>query len=212
MHITVLDSNLKDISGKLLMPNGKIKLLAAKEYQKYNWHAFRLFCHQQARYGIPTIELVEYIKNIIGEREAIEIGAGAGDLGYHLNIKMTDSYQQDHPAIRQMYEDMGQPTINYPSDVICIDALTAVQKYKPKVVVASWITPYAAIQTNFGSNPMGVKEDKILDLIETFIIIGNMDIHWDKPITKYIHEVFYKDWIVSRAKDPSKNCIMIWNK
>lgn len=211
--VTLLrDDDLKDLSNELLMENGKIKARFAREYKNYRWEDFRHFCHKHARYGIPTLELVDYIRDLINGREAIEIGAGAGDLGHHLGIKMTDSKQQENGIIKRAYEAMGQPTINYPDDVEKLEALEAVYKYKPKVIVASWITPYAAHEMPYGSNPFGIKEDKILKLVETFIIVGNMDVHFDKPIRQFTHKTVHADWIVSRAKHPQNNCIFIWDK
>lgn len=206
--------SVRDISYELLREDGKMKLLPAEMLKKYRWDDFRSFCHTYARYGIPTYELISYLTNIIGDRqtETIEIGAGAGDLGCILNIPMTDSRQQENPDIKAAYDAMHQPIIKYPEDVEKLDALEAVYKYKPKVVIGSWITPYAPHQMPYGSNPFGVKEDKILKLVETFIIIGNLDIHGDKPIREHEHKTIIEPWIVSRAKDQSKNCIFIWDK
>lgn len=200
-----------DLAPELLDGN-RLRLLSADYYKNLNWFDFRTFCHKYARYGIPTVELINFLDNLIRGRPCIEIGAGAGDLGFHLGVKMTDSKQQDDPTIKMSYKLMGQPVIQYPDDVEKLEALAAVYKYKPKVVVASWITPYSAKQTNFGSNPFGVKEAKILDLVETFIIVGNMDVHWDKPIRKVDHMIVQEPWIVSRAKNQENNCIFIWDK
>ena len=213
MTIAFLNADsLRDISAELLLPNGRLKLLPAADYKNYSWDEFRLFCHTYARYGIPTAELIDHLKELIGDRSAIEIGAGAGDLGYHLGIKMTDSKQQERPDVAAYYKAMGQPPIRYPDDVEKIDALEAVKKYKPKVVVASWITPYAPHPTSYGSNFLGVKEDEILKLVDTFAIIGNLDIHRDKPIRKISHANIHAPWILSRAKNPNNNCIFMWNK
>jgi hypothetical protein len=208
----ILTDNAKDISSELLDNNSRIKLFDSAYYKKYSWEEFRIFCHIHARYGIPTTELVNFIKEIIDDRSCIEIGSGHGDLGFHLGIKMTDNKQQEFPQVKIEYELMKQPTIKYPKDVEEIDALDAVIKYKPKVVVASWITTYAPREMPYGSNPYGVKEDKILDLVETLIIIGNDDVHSDKPILRYTHKKFYSPWIISRAKNKHKNVIYIWSK
>lgn len=213
MSISILSPvSVKDISKELLLENGKLKLLSSEDYGKYKWENVRFFCHQYARYGLPTIECVEYIKGLIGEREAIEIGSGHGDLGYHLGIRMTDSKIQNNPIVKKSYQDMRQPVIEYPDDVEEIDALDAVRKYKPQVVVASWITPYSPVETTFGSNPFGVKEAEILGLVETFIIVGNLDTHWDKPIRKHEHEVIKASWLWSRGKKPKNNVIFVWDK
>ena len=183
MNVSILfPDKLKDLSGELLGDNGRLKLLHYIEYEKFNWDDLRLFCHEHARYGLPTVELIDFIKSIINGRSAIEIGAGHGDLGHHLGIHMTDSKQQFEPKVRKHYEAMGQPIIQYPDDVEKIDALDAVKKYKPQVVVASWVTPYSPCEVKYNSNPWGVKEDEILPLIETYILIGNLDIHSGRPI------------------------------
>lgn len=203
--------NVKDLRPEL-MDGNKIKLLPADYYKEVDWYSFRVFCHQMARYGIPTVELIEFVKKLIDGRSCIEIGAGTGDLGHYLGIKMTDSWQQTDPLVRMAYQNMKQPIVEYPPEVERIDALDAVKKYQPKVVVASWITPYSKHRTNFGSNPFGVKEAQILDLVDTFIHIGNLDVHWDKPIRKVGHLIIQKPWIVSRAKNQENNCIFIWDK
>jgi len=210
-RIIPMDS-VTDISHEVLRDDGKLKLLPAEMWKKYKWDDFRAFCHLKARYGIPTYELISYLTNVIDGRSTIEIGAGAGDLGCILNIRMTDSKQQERPDIRAEYEAMRQPVIQYPKDVEKIEALDAVKKYKPQVVIGSWITTYAPHQMPYGSNPYGIRENLILDLVETFILIGNIDTHGDKPIMKFPHEEIYEEWLVSRGKNQENNRIWIWNK
>jgi hypothetical protein len=211
-HVTVMDKINIDHLVPELMESDRLKLLSHEFYQNLNWLEFRTFCHEYARYGIPTIKLIEFLKFVIDDRPAIEIGAGAGDLGYHLGIKMTDSKQQEDPDVKRAYKNMHQPVIKYPSDVERLEALDAVYKYKPKVVVGSWITTYSKREAPYNSNPWGIKEPKILDLVETFIIVGNLDVHGDKPIRKVEHRVIQEPWIVSRAKNQNNNCIFIWDK
>jgi len=202
---------VKDISGELLLPNGKLKLLSYKDYQKFEFDDLRIFCHQYARYGLPTIELINYLNNIIKGRSCIEIGSGHGDLGYHLKIPMTDNKAQLWPIIRKHYERMGQPIIDYPDDIEELDALEAVTKYNPKVVIGSWVTTYSPTEKNYSSSPFGIKEDKILNYVETLILIGNLESHGKKPILKFGH-LLIKDapFIVSRAKKQKYNVIYVW--
>lgn len=203
---------VKDISSEVLAPDGYVKLMPASEWRKYPWNDFRTFCHLHARYGIPTLETMDFITTEIGEQLALEIGAGAGDFGHWLGIHMTDSRQQENPIIKAQYKAMHQPVIKYPPEVERLDALAAVQKYKPRVVVASWVTTYAPHEMPYGSNPFGVREEEILDLVDTFILIGNLDTHWDKPIMQRKHENYYFDWLVSRGKNQENNRIWIWRK
>lgn len=204
--------NLKDISQELLLPNGKLKLFPAKFYDDLDKNNLRLFCHMYARYGLPTTELIDFLIQKIDGRSAIEIGSGHGDLGYHLHINMTDSKIQKKPEIQEIYKSMEQPIIDYPDDVEEIEALDAVHKYKPSVVIASWITTYAPHFMPYSSSSHGIKEAKILDKVETFIIIGNNDLHGDKPIRKLPHLEIYEPWIKSCATNPENNRIYIWDR
>jgi hypothetical protein len=216
MSISILEYNecaVNNIAKEILMDNNKLKLLPAEHYKKYKQEDFRCFCNKYARYGIPTIELVEYLNNIINGRDAIEVGAGHGDLGHYLQIPMTDNKQQEHPYIKKIYDEMRQPVIKYPDDVEKIEALKAIKKYKPKVVIGSWITTYSPHHSvKYGSSPFGFKESAMLKLIDTFIIIGNMNIHGDKPIRMNDHILVIEPWIISRASDETKNCIFVWSK
>lgn len=199
----------------LLLPNGKLKLLPAAAYDKCDRQEIRIFCHHTGRYGLPTEEVVGYIKGLINGRSAIEIGSGNGDLGYHLGIPMTDSKMQtDNPLASLHYFMMGQPAIDYPPDVEKIEALDAVLKYKPQVVVASWVTQWVPpIPLPPGSGSIyGVKEDKLLDLVESYILVGNTKIHSKKEICKLPHEEIALPGLRSRASYPESDRIYIWNK
>ncbi len=212
--VIVPDVNIDHIAKDVFLPNKKLKLMSASEWQAYPWNDFRVFCHTYARYGIPTTELIGFLAAEIDHRPVLEIGAGAGDLGHHLaylcGVTMTDSKQQNHPLIKAQYKAMHQPTISYPSDVIQMEASDAVNYYKPKVVIASWITTYAPHEMPYGSNPLGVKEMEILPLVDKFILIGNLDTHGDKPIMSLPHHEYKFDWLVSRAKHKENNRIWIW--
>lgn len=202
----------QDISSELLMPNGQLKLLSYREYEKYSSDNLRYFCWLNARCGIPTVELVDYLKSIINGRTAIEIGSGHGDLGRYLNIPLTDSRMQEEPEIKSFYYRIGHPTIKYPEDVEKLEALEAVKKYKPQVVIASWVCPYSPHDTTYGSSPRGIEEDKLLELVDTYIMIGNLVTHGDKPIRKLKHQEINEKFIISRATNPENNRIFIWDK
>lgn len=203
--------NIEDISSNLLMPNGKLMLRSYTYYEKISRPNLQYFCHKHARYGIPTVELINYIQSLIDGRSAIEIGAGNGDLGYHLRIPMTDSKIQDEPEVREYYKSVDQPTIDYPKDVEKLEALEAIQKYKPQVVVGSWLTTFSPCVVDYNSSPYGIEEDQILNLVETYILIANLNVHGDKPILKEPHEEVVAPWIMSRSMNSENNRLFIWN-
>ena len=208
----IRSDTIRDIAPEVMGENEKLKLLPSKEWQKYPWDDFRAFCHIHARYGIPTEETVTFIKEIIGDRKCIEIGSGAGDFGHHLGITMTDNKQQEDLSIVKTYKAMQQPVIKYAKEIVRMDALDAVKTYSPNVVFASWVTTYSPYETTYGSNPFGIKEPQILDLVDTFILVGNVDIHGDKPIMNVRHDEYYFDWLVSRGKNQENNRIWIWDR
>lgn len=205
---------LKDISYDVLDENKKLKLFPSEYWRNLDWNTFRLFCHVTGRYGIPTIEMLEFLRNIIDGRETIEIGAGNGDLGYHLNIHMTDSKLQNKPVVKISYMLMGQPTIEYPDDVEELESISAVLNYKPKVVIGSWVTAFGnPTKEKYGCNLDGINENLLLNApgLETYILIGNKDQHGDKPIMELPHDEYIFDWHVSRAKNQDNNRIWVWN-
>jgi hypothetical protein len=133
--------SIADLDAMLLGTDGRMRLRHAAELVRIPTQSLALWCHVRARYGVPSVELVTVLRAIIGDQPALEIGAGMGDLGFHLGIRMTDSaLQVTRPEVRLYYGLLGQPTIDPPSDVERIDANEAVKKYRPKVVIASWVT------------------------------------------------------------------------
>lgn len=49
-----------------------------------------------------------------------------------------------------------------------------------------------------------------LTMVREYIHVGNENVHGDKRILSLPHKTFRFPWIVTRAKDPSKNVIQVW--
>lgn len=199
----------------LLDEQGHLKLLSSAEFDAIPRDALRLWCHFNGRYGLPTQELVAYLKKRIAGRKAIEIGSGYGDLAYHLGIPATDSWIMTDPGVAAFYKAMQQPVINYPPFVEKIEALDAIRKYKPEIVIASWVTRW--VDPNLpvpqgGGSIHGVKEDLLLATGVTYIFIGNLGVHGHKPIRNLEHQELIFPFVRSRAIDPSLDRVMIWNE
>lgn len=201
----------------VLLDGEFLKPVAAKELQKINLMHLRQWAVKNARYQFITTELVDFLKDAINGRTALEIGAGQGDLGHALNIPMTDNYCQQLPEMKWYYETLQQATTNPPAQVEKIDGVDAVRKYNPKVVIASWVTQkyHEGDESNgTGSNVYGPEEMDILthDSVEMYIHIGNHNIHKEKRILKVNHKAHQFDWLVSRASAQELNTIWIWGK
>ncbi len=198
----------------LLDQNKILRLLPSRAYESIPRDALRVWCCRNARYGLPTLELVQWLRERIGSRKTIEIGSGAGDLAYHLQIPATDNRMQEWPQIKFHSRMTGHPVIQYPDFVQNLDALDAIEQHQPEIVIGSWITQW--IDPNLplppsGGNAWGVKEDKILATGCTYILIGNQKTHGEKKIMAEPHEEFSLPFLRSRATYPFLNRVWIWN-
>jgi hypothetical protein len=110
---------------------------------------------------------------------------------------------------------MRQPVIRYPDWIEKVEALEAVQKYKPQIVVASWVThwidPHAPMPPGGGSM-FGVQEDQLLATGVIYVFIGNLLVHHYKPIMKRPHRMIELPFLRSRANVPDNDRILIWNE
>jgi hypothetical protein len=172
--------------GDLLLDSaGRLRPVPAAELARLPYAAVRLWCHENGIYGLPTTELVEDLRRIIGNRTAIEIGAGMGVFGRALGIPMTDARTMERPEVRAQYEVLQQPVTRYGADVEHLDAAAAVEKYKPQVVFGSWITQIARAGEPIpvgGGSPLGVDELALLERVEWYVLFGNTTIHGQKEL------------------------------
>lgn len=195
----------------LLDEQGLVRVLPASKLRELDTMDVRIWCHKRAVYGLPSEELVSFLRDRIAGRTAIEIGAGHGALGRALKIPVTDNRMQERPDIRLHYLLTGQPTIAYPRDVVGIDALEAVKKYRPQVVIASWVTQlYDPRDHARGGNAWGVDEGALLKSgIEQYYFVGATSTHAVKPILQLPHEELSPDWLFGRGA-PSDRRIWVW--
>lgn len=192
--------------------SGHLPLVPANYFDDLDFIPLRLFCHFKARYLLPTQELVDFLKTeLIGSRSAIEIGSGSGDLAQHLEIPATDNYCQTFPDVKRFYETIRQPTITYGQNVERIEALEAIDKYKPDVVIGAWVTQWIDKHEPpppSGGSIHGIKEDELLKKVNKYIVIGAEETHGGKEILKYPHRKIAAPFVRSRRDD---NYIWIWS-
>lgn len=172
-----------------------------------------LWCLKRAIYQVPTTELIDFLSDQIGNpATALEIGAGTGQIGRHLAIRMTDNKMQLWPEIQQHYARLNQPTIQYGKDVERLPAADAIKRYKPTTVVGCWVTQKHKPDIAEG-NVYGVDEQYMLRYtsVEKYIVVGNVLTHGDKEILRNIpHQVYWFDWLYSRSMERSQNAIWIF--
>lgn len=212
MDISILDpTTIRDISGLLLDPAGRLRVLPTAELEQTTALERALFGIRHACYVLPTQELVAHVKDLIGARTALEIGSGNGVLAEALGIPATDSHQQSRADIALLYAMLRHPVIRYGNNVQKLDALAAVRAHRPQVVVGAWVTHRYDPRRHWAEgNEDGIDEDELLTLCEQYIFIGNDSVHSKKSIWSRPHTKTYLPFVFSRAKEPGRDFIAVW--
>lgn len=134
------DADVTYLNDILLDEDGFLKVLDSSVLKDLNYTHLRLFCSKNGIYQLITTELVEWIKDRIDGRRAIEIGSGNGSVAKALGITATDSFMQERREIASYYKASGQAPVKYGKNVKRFDAKKAIKKLKPRVVIACWVT------------------------------------------------------------------------
>lgn len=201
-------SDLEEFTGAR---KGIIYPVPLAELLKFPWPMIRKFMHVYGLYSFPTEELIDYLAKLIEGKDAIEIGCGLGIIGRALGIPFTDSKFQEASLIRLYFHLLGQPVIQYPADVEKLEALEAVDKYHPDIVLGSYITHKWRDDTQSG-NYWGVDTIKLINSVNEYYMIGNLGEHLDDdPAMKYLDGYEQHDFLVTRS-DPEKNALFRWRK
>ena len=172
-----------------------------------------VWCVKNAVYQVPTLELIQWLRPHVAGKKAIEICAGRGAIGRAFKIPTTDSYMQTRPDIRAYYAALGQPVIEPPKDVEKLEAMEAVRKYEPEVVIACWATQEWKSKADKNASMYGVDEEALLNFpsVKTYIHIGNVGTHGDKRILRRPHKKEQFPFLVSRAHNQQENIVYTWN-
>jgi hypothetical protein len=204
-------SRVRDLRPEVLDQDGRLRVLPAAFWAGTTREERALLGHSTGSYGFPTVELVAHLKALIGDRSAIEIGAGNGVLAEALGIPATDNRQQEMPEYAARILAAGQPPVRYGPNIIRCDAHEAVRQYQPDVVVACWVTHrYDPARPEAGGNELGVDEADIIRNCAEYVLVGNAGVHRHKPIWKLPHEIEYPRWLYSRATNGSRDFIARW--
>ena len=188
-------SRLEKLTGAA---SGLIRPVPSKMVEECGFEQLRMFLHKYGLYTMPTTELIEYLAGIIAGKRAIEIGAGMGVIGRALGIPVTDNKMQAWPSVKAYYDLMRQPTIRYPVDIIELDAHEAVKRYRPQVVIGSYITHRWRPGMTSG-NQYGVDNLKIARKVEAYYMIGSLTTHMQDPAMKHLDGIERHDFLYTRG-------------
>ena len=206
-------ASIRDISPLLLDNVGQLRVVPASELANTTAQERLLFGVRHGLYSFPTEELCDFLRNRIKGKVAIEVGAGHGTLAKALKIPATDSRVQEEATVKAHYQQIGQPTVPYGEHVEKLDAVSAVQKYKPNVVIGCWVTHvFDERRPDAGGNMFGIDEAKLIASCDEYIVVGNEQVHAHKPIWAIQHEKLRPPWLYSRAVNGSRDFIAIWRR
>lgn len=175
----------------------------------------RVWAHRNSVYQFVTIEMIQALKTLIGGRTAIEICGGNGALGRELGIPSTDSYIHTEPKGIDYAFSRGERPVVPGADVMRMEANEAVSYGKPKVVIGAFVPQqYQHIYGNC-PNPgplFGVDEELLLRKVETYILLGNLEVDHDRRIFSIPHKTYRPPWQVTRYENQSQNYMWVWDK
>ena len=207
--------DISELEKYILDEKGHLRLLAAKDLLSFGFDRLRVFAHHYGVYQFPTVELFEVLKSVITDFDkCIEIGAGRGDVGRLLGIRMTDSHLQARKEVAELYAQTGQPIIKYPNDVLKLDYKDALKKYRPKTVLGCWVThKYNAQFHQAGGNMYGIDSDLVLKRVERFVFVGNLITHrhWRVPNMSE-QNTYFREGIISRSDNHAANFVAVITK
>ena len=191
--------------------NKMLRVVPSSELLKLPREHIMIWGNLNGVYTFPTKELIDWLKEKIGDKKAIEICAGNGSIGRALGLISTDSYIQTTPEMVAFYKSIGQHPIFPKEDVEKIDAVNAVKKHNPELVVASYATQVTKDGDQTDTSIFGVDEEFIMSEVKEYIHIGNFSTHGRKRIIqKYYNDVFKFPWLVTRSILPEQNEIRIF--
>ncbi len=213
-HQNVTLTNRVDLRAieDFLLPNGTYVIPYAQELLKFSPDERMQFGHKYGMYTLPTLELIDFLKALIGTQKAVEIGSGVGIIGQALGIPCTDNYCQDHPAAKAMYAQYGQTTIKYGAHVLKRDAEWVARKWQPDIILGSWIT-HKYVDPIIEGNMFGPDEAVILQHCKQYVMLGHERIHSKKPIANRPHKIIKSSecpFYVTRSWESELNAIFIW--
>lgn len=211
MKTYTLDPNARDLAPDVIASDGSLRVMPASYYASTTQGERSLLAHRHALYALPTVECIRWLSERIGTRSAIEVACGNGALGRALGIVRTDIRLQERADIQAVYRGTGTQTIRYGDDVETLDAIEAIKKYRPQVVIAAWFThKFDPLQPERGGNMYASDERELLSLCEEYVLVGNFSSHGPHPLLQQPHELFQFPWLFSRSPEADRNFIACW--
>ena len=210
-RLAELDKVFLEADGRMrVLPAAEVRRAFRNDLERFDW------CAKRAIYALVTTELVDWVRDWIGPDRlsaTIEVGTGRTPLGSALGVVQTDNYMQTDADIRAYYMALGQAAVEPLPGVLKMDAWAAVQEYRPRAVVATWVTRFGAGQTGIPGVYVGVDYGRVAKAVETFVMVGNEQLHGPMIAQNGAPppKVYRFPWLLSRSLEHNhRNAIFVW--
>lgn len=197
---------------------GLIQAVPAIVLQEIPHEHLQIWAADHAIWQIVTCEMIQWLKEEIGDQKALEICVGMGIVSRELGIIGVDSRIQEKPYFRKIMEekfgkDNGLKTTQPPKEIKKYEAIEAIRVFRPEVVIGSFVTPKgsrADSAKGIMCNQFGPDMQELFARVKKYIHFGNKNTHLPNPIYEMPHTELSLPWLYSRAFDQSLNRIWIW--
>lgn len=189
--------------------------------EQFSPREIQLFMNKIGMYVLPTSDLIDDLKELLPDLErTIEIGSGNGVIANNLGVKATDNFSQrpDFKApskLKELHRNFLNtvPMVQYGPNVLKVDGHEAVKRFKPKAVLACFVTHrYNPSEHHRGGNALGVDFKKIIKSVDRLVLLGNESVHSLNPAMELPMVSLEIDSLITRSKSPELNRVYIWDK
>lgn len=221
-RIEVIDPSdvapIGEMAAVLNGPQGSIQVLPTATYLQWGVLSLRYWANQYGVFSVPTTELAEWLAERLGHycvplKSVHEIGCGNGALAKRLGFPCSDA--RNNQAAQAISQSLGGQHAKPPRWVSTREGTAAAIQYRPKVVLAQWVTAGGGTPGDIsdGRNGYGPDYRQILKHCDQLIYIGNDAVHGDS-LDKALPpcDILYQDmsWLLSRSANQKQNFIKIW--
>lgn len=240
----VVKERVKEIINTLCNSQGIIYPIPYSFIKNDTLDTLNLVMQNLGLYTFPTLELCEWLNSQIDDdpelepHSAIEICAGTGWIGRQLGIPITDIKNMEDPIVEKiMIDQFSVPTI-YAKDTEQLEASEAVNKYKPDIVIGSFVTSKRRIEKSDKRKGLTIRQNllcggymdyNIMDEVKKAITVGvdvegiirkvykvilivNTRTHMQESYFNIPHKTLSFPWLVTRGDNSQSRILIFENK
>lgn len=202
------------IDQQLRGEDGLLRLLPLAAYEVIPRPLLSYWAMLWGYWILPTVELVAWVREQLGDRPAVEVAAGAGVLGRALGIACIDWNTRRHfPEIALITRLAQQRDPARGAHVLDEEAWAAIVQRRPRAVVAAYPVQrvYEGDPAVFGGSRCGIEEWRIVRSVERYLVLGSAGAIGKRKISRLPHRRVRAPGLVTRCLYPEEEYAWIWD-